>query len=438
VRTSASARVKARAAEVAPKTNANPKASLRIKPSQRTALFPAKPSAAIHKWRDSRGPASVPHNIGLKLRSRKGQQPEIRTLSAIYVPIPPNDFRAEAGYSWKKEKKKLFREGGPKPVRLRVIVLTLALAAAFAPTATQAQSDAYPNRPIRLVVGFAAGGGNDLIARIVAQELQNELGQSVVVENKPGAGGRLAAEYVAGQAPDGYTLLIGASGAMAISPAITDKLRYGTLRDFAPVSMLAAFPLLMVVGVDHPAKTVKDFVAWAKANPEKSNYATSSAAFTLATELFKLKSGIPAVGIPYKSGNEMVLGVLGGNAAMAIVDPPPASEQVKAGKARALAVTAATRLEDLPDVPTMDEAGYPEVHIALWSGVFAPKQTPSAIVAKLEGELRKIMQLTDVKQKFRAMATGTVGSTSQEFTEVITREIIMWNGVAKAADLHLE
>jgi tripartite-type tricarboxylate transporter receptor subunit TctC len=325
-----------------------------------------------------------------------------------------------------------------KQWNLRIAGLLLAATLALAPLTARAQSDLYPSRTIRLVVGFAAGGGNDLIARIVAQELQISLGQSVVVENKPGAGGRIAAEYVAGQAADGYTLLIGASGAMAISPAVTDKLRYATLRDFAPISMLAAFPLLMVVGADHPAKSVKEFIAWAKANPDKSNYGTSSAAFTLATELFKLKTGVPAVGIPYKSGNEMILGVLGGQSAMIIVDPPPAAEQVKAGKARALAVTAATRLDELPDVPTMDEAGYPEVHVALWSGVFAPKQTPQPIVAKLEGELRRIMQTAEVKQKFRAMATGTVGSTSQQFAEVIARETAMWRDVARAANLHLE
>jgi tripartite-type tricarboxylate transporter receptor subunit TctC len=321
---------------------------------------------------------------------------------------------------------------------LGLAACVLVAAWAMAPLAVHAQSDAYPNKPIRLVVGFAAGGGNDLIARIVAQELQTTLGQSVVVENKPGAGGRVAAEYVAGQPADGYTLLIGASGAMAISPAITDKLRYATLRDFTPVSQLAAFPLLMIVNTEHPAKTVKEFVAWAKANPDKANYATTSPAFTLATELLKLKSGMPGIGIPYKSGNEMVLGILGGQSAVAIIDPPPASEQVRAGKVRALAVTAATRLDDLPNVPTMDEAGFPDVHVALWSGVFAPKQTPRPVVARLESELRKIMQLAEVKEKFRRMATGTVGGTSQQFVDLITREIAMWRDVAKAANLNLE
>jgi tripartite-type tricarboxylate transporter receptor subunit TctC len=302
----------------------------------------------------------------------------------------------------------------------------------------QAQSDSYPSKNIRLIVGCAAGGGNDLIARIVGQELQTALGQTVIVENKVGAGGRIAAEYVMGQPPDGHTLLIGASGAMAISPAVTEKMPYVTLRDFVPISMVAAFPLIMASGIDHPAKTVKEFVAWAKANPEKSNYGTSSTAFTLAVELFKLKSGAPITAIPYKSGNEMVVSVMGGNSTITIVDPPPAAPQIQAGKLRGLAVTATSRMEEIPDVPTMVEAGFPDVLVSLWSGVFAPAGTPQPIVKRLESEIQKIMQNAEVKQKFKAMATGTVGSTSQEFIAAIEKESTMWRGVAQAANLKFE
>jgi tripartite-type tricarboxylate transporter receptor subunit TctC len=317
-------------------------------------------------------------------------------------------------------------------------VLSLAVAGLFLmPQGARAQ-EAYPNKTIRLIVGFAAGGGNDLIARILAQELQTAMGQAVVVENKVGAGGRVSADFVKSQPADGYTLLIGASGAMAISVAVSDKLTYNTLRDFVPISMVAEFPLLMVVTPDHPAKTVKEFVAWAKANPDKSNYGTSSTAFTLATELFKLKSGAPIQAIPYKSGNEMVLGVMGGQSAITIVDPPPAIPQIQGGKLRALAVTAAKRMQELPDVPTMGEAGFPDVQVALWSGVFAPAGTPPAVVKRLETEIQKLLQRTDIKQKFRAMATDTVGNTSEQFKAAIERETRMWRGVADAADLKLE
>src|SRR6516162_5414838 len=326
-----------------------------------------------------------------------------------------------------------------KPALPRVIAACLAVVALLgAPRAGLAQApaqDSYPDRTIHLIVGFAAGGGNDIIARIVGQKLQDSLGQTVIVENRVGAGGRLSAEYVAAQPPDGLTLLVGASGAMAISPAVVAGVPYATLRDFAPISMIASFPLIMVVNPDHPAKSVKELVAWAKANPDKANYATSSTAFTLATELFKLKSGAPMVPIPYRSGNESVVSVMAGQSTVTIVDPPPTTPQVKAGKLRALAITASTRLDDLPDVPTMDEAGYPDVHVQLWSGVFAPAKTPPAIVAKLEAELRRIMQMPDVQEKFRAMATGTVGSSAADFAKLIDTETKMWAGVAKAANL---
>lgn len=324
--------------------------------------------------------------------------------------------------------------------RRTIAAAALALLFALAPQASIAQSDSagYPSRTIKLVVGFAAGGGNDIFARIVGQALQENLGQSVIVENKVGAGGRLAAEYVAAQPPDGYTLLVGASGAMAISPAVIAKINYDTLRDFVPISLMAEFPLLMVVNSDHPAKTVKELVAWAKANPDKANYGTSSPAFTLATELFKLKSGAPLVAIPYKSGNEMVISVMNGQSAVTIVDPPPATPQIQAGKLRGLAVTAAMRLADLPDVPTIDEAGFPDVHVSLWSGIFAPARTPPAIAAKLEDKIRRIMQQPDVNQKFRALATNAVGSTSQEFVHTIETEIKMWRDVATAAHLKFE
>jgi tripartite-type tricarboxylate transporter receptor subunit TctC len=328
------------------------------------------------------------------------------------------------------------------PVLPRLIgacaVFMLSVALPCAGLAQEPAKGGYPDKTIRLIVGFAAGGGNDIIGRIVGQKLQERLNQTVVVENRVGAGGRLSAEYVAGQPPDGYTLLIGASGAMAIGPAVVAGVPYVTLRDFAPISMLASFPLIMIVGADHPAKSVKELVAWAKANPDKANYATSSPAFTLATELFKLKSGAPMVPIPYRSGNESVVSVMAGQSTLTIVDPPPTTPQVKAGKVRALAITASTRLDDLPDVPTMDEEGYADVHVKLWSGVFAPSKTPPAVVSKLEAELRAIMQLADVQEKFKAMATGTVGSSAREFAQVIEAETRMWADVAKAANLKFE
>jgi tripartite-type tricarboxylate transporter receptor subunit TctC len=321
---------------------------------------------------------------------------------------------------------------------LRPLLACLGLAFCLSPGALAQDAKGYPDRTIRLIVGFAAGGGNDIMARIVGQKLQERLGQTVVIENKVGAGGRLSAEYVAGQAPDGYTLLVGASGTMAVGPAVIEKVPYVTLRDFVPISMIASYPLIMVVSAENPAKSVKELVAWAKANPDKANFATSSPAFTLATALFQLKSGAPMTPIPYRSSNESVISVIAGQSTLTIVDPPPSAPQVKEGKLRGLAVTAPKRLDDLPDVPTMDEQGYPDVHVQLWSGVFAPAKTPAAIVDKLESELRSIMRLPDVQERFKAMATPTVGNTSAEFAKIIETETRMWANVAKAANLKFE
>src|SRR6266478_2803491 len=251
----------------------------------------------------------------------------------------------------------------------------------------------YPSKTIKIVVGFAAGGGNDIIARIVGQKLQDGLGQTVIIENKVGAGGSLAALSVIAAPPDGYTLLVGASGAMSIIPAISVKPPYATLKDFAPISNLASFPLILSVYPSHPAKNVQELVSWMKANPDKANYATASPAFTLATELFKLKTGAPGTAIPYKSSGESLVSVLGEQSLLTIADPPPTTPLVKNGQVRALAVLAKARSDELPDVPTMTEAGVPDVNVSLWSGLFAPAHTPPDIVARLEGEIVKIMQM---------------------------------------------
>jgi tripartite-type tricarboxylate transporter receptor subunit TctC len=292
----------------------------------------------------------------------------------------------------------------------------------------------FPNKPVRLVVGFAAGGGNDIFARMIQAKLQERTGWTVIVENKPGAGGRVAAEYVAREPADGYTLLVGASGAMAIGPLIY-KTNYDTLKSFVPVTLIGDFPLFLVVGTDHPAKTAKELVAWTTQNADKANYATSSPAFTLPSELFKMKSGAKGVAIPYKSSGESVLGIIAGNAAMTIIDPPPTVSQVQGGKLRALAVLAKERFKDLPDVPTMTEAGYPDVNVSLWSGFFAPTGTPKPVVDKLHKELREVIVNTDVRDKLAGMAVKVTGSGTEDFARLIAAEQKMWADVIKAGDL---
>jgi tripartite-type tricarboxylate transporter receptor subunit TctC len=303
--------------------------------------------------------------------------------------------------------------------------------------AAQAQAP-YPSRIIKLVVGFAAGGGNDIIARILAAKLQDELGATVIVENRAGAGGKLAAEHVKNATPDGYTLLIGAAGAMTIIPAISVTPPYHGSKDFTPISMVAAFPLILAINADHPAKNLRELIEWMKQNPDKSNYATSSPAFTLATELFKLKTGTPGVAIPYKSSNESILSVISGQSLLTIADPPPTTPQVLGGKVRGLAVLDPKRLDDLPDVPTMTEAGVPDVNVSLWSGLFGPANLRPEIAKKLEAAVMKIMQMDDVKDRFKKMATPTVGSTSAAFAKIIDEQTKTWVEVGRAANVKLE
>ncbi len=315
------------------------------------------------------------------------------------------------------------------------LALLVILAAAIAPV--RAQSD-YPSRPIRLIVGFAAGGGNDIFARILSDKLSQLLGQSVVVENKPGAGSRLAVEYVTQQAADGYTLLVAPSGAMSIAAAVYPDLKYSPTKDFVPLAMIAHFPLFMVAGPDNPAGNVKEFVAWAKQHADKVNYGSSSPAFTVTIELLKLKSGMPGVMIPYKGSNEMIFSVMQGQTAFTIADGPPTVPQVKAGKVKALAVTGTARSALLPEVPTMAEAGFPAVDVELWSGVFASAATPPAIVAKLEKALDQTIRDPGVADKLKALAVEPGGATPEEFKRIIAADVVKFSDVAKAANLHFE
>ena len=316
---------------------------------------------------------------------------------------------------------------------LGLIALTTA---PIAPASAQEDPSRYPTRPVHIIVGFSAGGGNDIIARIFGQKLSESLGQPVIVENKPGGGAIVATEYVAKSAPDGYTLLVGASG-MAINPAVYARLPYDSIRDFVAVSELASFPLILIVNPSSPIKSVAELVAYAKANPDKANYASSSASFQLVTELFKQKTGAPMQAIPYKGANDSVMAVISGQVTAAIADAGPALSQVLGGQARALAVAAPKRMEELPDVPTLKEAGA-DVDAVLWSGLFAPKQTPPVIVKKLESEIMRIARLPEVSSRLKPLGILSVGNSSEEFARILVSDIARWAAVAKAGNIKIE
>jgi tripartite-type tricarboxylate transporter receptor subunit TctC len=328
---------------------------------------------------------------------------------------------------------------GPRLFTTMAVALVALLASAA--QSSQAQSDPaanYPNKSIRVIVPFAAGGGNDIFARLVGQKLGEILGQTLVIENRPNAGGRPAAEFVTNQPADGYTLFVGASGVMSIASAVYPKLAYHPTKSFIPLSMIANFPLIMASQINIPAKTVAELVAYAKANPDKANYATTSPAFTIATELLKLKSGMPGVAIPLRSSAEMMLCVMQQQCLIAIADGPPTVPQVKDGKVRALAVTGAERSAELPDVPSMAESGFPEVNTKLWSGFFVHAKTPPAIAKKLETSLQRAIRDPQVTAKLKGMAVNPGGTSSNEFRAMIDADIKSYVEVVKAANLKFE
>ncbi len=292
----------------------------------------------------------------------------------------------------------------------------------------------YPGKPVRIIVGYSAGGGNDLIVRVMAPRLSEGLGQPIIIENKPGAQAIIACEYVAKASPDGYTLLMGPTGPMAMNPATYAKLPYSPQRDFAPISQIGQFPLIVAVGASLPVRSVKELIEYAKTNPTKVNYAASAAAFQIATELFKQKTGTDFVHIPYKGSGESVQAVIAGQVTMTIVDPPPVSGPLRAGTARGLAITSAQRHPSWPDLPTLAEQGI-DVEVGLWTAFFAPARTPPAIVARLQKEVARVVRLPDVREGLARLGVDPVGGSPEELGRVLARDIEKWTAVARAANI---
>ena len=296
----------------------------------------------------------------------------------------------------------------------------------------------FPTKPIRLVIGYSAGGGNDLIARIVAAKLQDKLGQPIVVDNKPGAQSIVAAELVAKAPPDGYTLLVAPSGPMTINPAVFSKLPYDPLRDFMPVSLLAEFPLLLVVGADQPPKTLKELVEYSRANPKLANYASSATPFQLASELFNQRTGAAFQHIPYRGSGDAVQAVLAGQVLMTIADPGPVAGPLKAGKLRALGITTAKRPPAFPDVPTFAEPGITDMEIELWTGVVAPNGTPPDIVEHLQDLIEDTLEMPAVRNALEAIFVDPRSTSTKEFRKIIVRDSARWKAVAAQANIRLD
>jgi tripartite-type tricarboxylate transporter receptor subunit TctC len=311
----------------------------------------------------------------------------------------------------------------------------LAAALSGGTAAAQPLDAAYPVHPIRLVVGYSAGGGNDILARLLAGRLSEDLHQPVLVDNRPGAQSIVACELVAKSAPDGYTLLVAPTGPMTINPAIYSRLSYSPLKDFAPVSIVGDFPLILAVSTALPVNSVQELIDYAKSHPASVNYASSAAPFQVAAELFNQRTGTHFAHIPYKGSGDSVNAVISGEVTMTISDSLPIAGQLKGGRLRGLAVTAAQRSPHFPDIPTMAEAGLNDMVIKLFSGVVAPAGTPAPVIRRLIEAIVRTVALPDVQERFTALGMEPVTSSPEEFTRVIAQGIERWTAVAKAANI---
>ena len=317
-----------------------------------------------------------------------------------------------------------------------LLCITAAIGVAVASPAT---AQTWPDKPIKLIVPFPAGGPIDTMARFVAQPLSARLGQSVIVENRPGSGGTIGARAVAGAEPDGYTLLFGSSGTLAVAPALYASLDYDPQKSFAPVATAAILPMLLVVRPDLPAKTVAEFVAYAKANPGKLNYGASLATPPhLLSTLFKHQAGIEVVYIPYKGSAPSVTDLLAGATHWTIDGVTILAPFAKDGRLRPLAVASAARWPELPQVPTLIESGFPDFSLDAWAGVVAPAGTPAAVVGRLNAAINEGLRGAEVKAALGKLgALPKIGSPA-EFAAFIAAELPKWAATVKLAGARID
>ena len=314
----------------------------------------------------------------------------------------------------------------------RLLLVALAMANVY-----PALAETWPTRPIRFIVPFAPGGGGDVVGRIIGQRMSEQLGKPLVIDNRAGGGGTLGCELAAKAAPDGYTLLLGNVGPIAVGPALYPKLAYNPVRDFAPVTMIASFPNLLVANPGLPFKTVPELVAYAKSRPGTLNFASAGAGTSthLAGELFKSVAGIDVVHVPYKGGAAAMTDIIAGQVAYYFGTMPSSMPLAKAGKLRALAVTSLTRSPAAPEVPTIAESGYPKFETAAWYGLMFPTGTPREIVARTNAATMVVLALPDIRERLVHEGSEPLGSTPAQFGAYIKAEIAKWSGVVKAAHL---
>jgi tripartite-type tricarboxylate transporter receptor subunit TctC len=316
-------------------------------------------------------------------------------------------------------------------------VIFVASAALFG---SAAQADDFPSHPIHLIVPYSAGGSADATARVIAKQIGNMTGQTIVVENRGGSAAIVGTEVVKNADPDGYTLLLGQSGPISINPAVYKNLPYDPVKDFAPISLTSTYPYIMVVNRSLGVKTLQEFVALAKSKPGALNFGTTGvgASNHLLTELFDLKAGIKMTHIPYRGTALAVADLVAGQVQVVFSDPISALQLVKSGTLVALAVTSKDRSPIAPDVPTISESGYPGFDAVGWHGILAPAKTPPAIVAKLNAEIVQALKNPETKSLLESQAIQVVGSSPQEFASYIQQDLALWKEVADQAKIEVK
>ena len=337
-------------------------------------------------------------------------------IAPIRLPCPPHRER-----------------GRGRQARFINVVLAIAATCLASLAAAQVPSGAYPTHPVKLVVPFPPGGPLDVTGRAIAQKLTEAWGQSVVVDNRPGAGGNIGADLVAKSPPDGYTILMGALSTHAVNPSLYAKMPYDAVRDFAPITLVAITPNVLVVNPSLPVRSVQELIAYAKANPNKLSFGSGSngSAGHLAGELFKADTGTDIVHVPYKGAAPAMQALLAGDTQLMFDNLASAMPQVKAGKLRALAVTTAVRSKLVPDLPTMAEAGLAGFDISTWFGLFAPTGTPADVIAKWNAEVTKILDSPEMRERLNAQGAEPALTTPAQFAAFIASEIPKYARIVK-------
>jgi len=325
-------------------------------------------------------------------------------------------------------------------VRARHLAVLFSAVLALCALSAGVQAQQYPSKAIRFVVPWPPGGAADIMARLIGDGLAKEFGQTVVVDNRPGAGGLMATEQVARMEPDGYTLLLGSTGPNSIAASLYKNLRYDPVKDLTPVTQITELPLLLVVHKDFPANSVQELIAYAKANPGKVNFASVGAgtAQHLASEIFKIAAGINIVHVPYKGSAPAFTDLAGGAVQMLFDNIPASRAMLQAGKVKAIAVSTATRSAVMPDIPTVAESGLPGFHVSAWQNVLMPPGSPPEAVNRVNREIRKLLNAPELRKRITDMGANVAGNSPAEEAQRIKDEVEKWGRAVKAAGISLE